>query len=335
VTTPYDDDLRIAVEHAIRRGGPTRRVVGLRRRPSDYRTSFPIEEIDAELDDGTRLALVLKDPCWNALTAEARRAKPAFLHDPLREIDVYESVLPDAPLGPPTFYGTINDRSTGRHRLLLERVAGRELYQVGEFEIWREAARWLAGLHARFAGRSRPPSDRLLTYDGAFFRLWPARAVEFASAETRRQVEWLANHYERVVEQLLSLPPTLLHGDFYASNILTAAGRDGPRVCAVDWEMAGWGPGPMDLAAVTAGCWSAAEREALALAYYDGLRSTGVASGSPGQFFETLDWCRLHLAVQWLGWSGDWSPPAAHAHDWLGEAVALAGSMTRWGRFLG
>jgi hypothetical protein len=28
--------------------------------------------------------------------------------------------------------------------------------------------------------------------------------------------------------------------------------------------------------------------------------------------------------VQWLGWSPDWSPPAEHAHDWLGEALHLA-----------
>jgi len=28
--------------------------------------------------------------------------------------------------------------------------------------------------------------------------------------------------------------------------------------------------------------------------------------------------------MQWLGWSADWSPPAEHAHDWLGEAIAMA-----------
>ena len=33
--------------------------------------------------------------------------------------------------------------------------------------------------------------------------------------------------------------------------------------------------------------------------------------------------CRLHLALQWLGWSSDWRPPREHAHDWLGEAAGL------------
>jgi hypothetical protein len=43
-----------------------------------------------------------------------------------------------------------------------------------------------------------------------------------------------------------------------------------------------------------------------------------------GADIESLDVCRLHLAIQWLGWSTDWTPPKEHAHDWLGEAIALA-----------
>jgi hypothetical protein len=37
-----------------------------------------------------------------------------------------------------------------------------------------------------------------------------------------------------------------------------------------------------------------------------------------------LDYCRLHLAVQWLGWAPEWSPPPEHTQDWLGEALGLA-----------
>ena len=38
----------------------------------------------------------------------------------------------------------------------------------------------------------------------------------------------------------------------------------------------------------------------------------------------TLDWCRLHLAVRWVGWAPSWSPPREHRHDWLREALSLA-----------
>ena len=30
----------------------------------------------------------------------------------------------------------------------------------------------------------------------------------------------------------------------------------------------------------------------------------------------------LLVALQWLGWSDDWTPPPEHRHDWLSEALA-------------
>ena len=322
---PDDADLRAAIERVIAgHGGRPRRVVAVRRRPSACRTSFPIEEIDAELDDGTNVALVLKDPNRDALFEAARRAKPEFLHDAEREIEVYRSVFRGAPPGPPVCYGAVANPVTGRNRLLLERVAGRELYQVGEFKVWQEAARWVARLHARFVGFPGPPTIRLLTYDSEFYRRWPRRAAAFAPPEARRQVEWLMGRYERVVERLLALPPTLLHGEYYASNVIAQETPDGLRICPIDWEMAAWGPGLFDLAAIASGKWTDSEREALARAYHEALRAEGAATGSAKELLVALDWCRLHLAVQWIGWSDDWKPPAEHAHDWLGEAMRLA-----------
>jgi hypothetical protein len=32
----------------------------------------------------------------------------------------------------------------------------------------------------------------------------------------------------------------------------------------------------------------------------------------------------LQLAVQWLGWSGQWSPPLEHRQDWFAEARCAA-----------
>jgi hypothetical protein len=46
-------------------------------------------------------------------------------------------------------------------------------------------------------------------------------------------------------------------------------------------------------------------------------------AGFPALEEEDLDVCRLHLAVQWLGWSPGWAPPMAHAHDWLADAREL------------
>jgi hypothetical protein len=126
------------------------------------------------------------------------------------------------------------------------------------------------------------------------------------------------------VERLLDLPVTLIHGEFYASNVLVQQTPMALRVCPVDWEMAAVAPGLMDLAALTAGQWAGTERTALALAYHDALAREGLPSPPIADFLTALDFCRLHVAVQWLGWSPDWLPPAEHRQDWLGEALRLA-----------
>jgi aminoglycoside phosphotransferase len=270
-----------------------RQVTTVERSPSPYRTSFPLEELRVELADGTRLQLVRKELRRSALGAVAHRVKPEFLHDPGREIEAYR-LLAGRRLGTPAYYGA------GRGWILLEKVPGIELAQIGELEAWRRAARWLARLHATFAGT--PPFSRLLLdHDAAYYRLWPQRAAARAP-----EVAWIASRYEPVVERLVALPKTLIHGEFYASNVLVA----GERVAPVDWEMAAVGAGLVDLAALVTG-WTGEERAAI-LAAYPGVDDLAMAA------------CRLHLALQWLGWSTDWTPPPAQAYDWLGEVRETA-----------
>ena len=115
---------------------------------------------------------------------------------------------------------------------------------------------------------------------------------------------------------------TLTHGVFYPSNVLIEQ-RDGrPRVCPVDWETAAVGPGLLDLAALTAGDWTDAQRRALVAAYREVLPGR-----TEDQVLLDLDYCRLHSAVQWAGWSADWSPPPECARDWLDDALTLAESL--------
>ena len=80
-------------------------VVGLHRRPSAYRTSCALEEVDVELDDGSRIELMFKHLARAALSPQARDAKPPFVHDPLREIELYREVLDGAGFGTPRFHG--------------------------------------------------------------------------------------------------------------------------------------------------------------------------------------------------------------------------------------
>jgi aminoglycoside phosphotransferase (APT) family kinase protein len=273
-----------------------RDIVRVTRKPYAYRTTFPLDELEVELGDGTTMTLLLKDVDRRSLDDAGRAAKPEHIYDPRREIEAY-GLLEGEGLGTPHLYGTLLDGE--RSWLLIEKVAGIELWQVGDLSTWAGVARWLAMLHARFA---RPfPARTLLRHDAAYFRLWAERARQAVGEEL---APVLARH-DAIVERLTSLPKTLIHGEFYASNILVEE-EEVLRVAPVDWEMAAVGPALMDLAALTTG-WSEPEQAAIESAY-----------GFVDQ--RDLDCCRVQLALQWLGWSSDWAPPPEHARDWVAEA---------------
>ncbi len=311
--------------------GTHRRVTSLERRPSDYRSSFVLEELEVQLADGTILPLMFKDLSQQALLEGARRIRPDVLYNPRRELEVYRSLLMPNRLGTAICYGTVVDHTIGRYWLFIEKVPGQELYKVGEFATWQHVARWLAIMHARFVGENAKLAQtaQLLDYNSDFYWLWIRRAQAFLdqngqSRSVRNSIEWLARRYDRVVERLMTLPVTIIHGEFYASNVLVQPSAADIRVCPVDWEMAAVGPGLIDLAALVAGNWTHEQKMALAQAYYSSLIPTDGWAMTLETFITSLECCRLHLAVQWLGWFGRRRPLAQHAQDWLGEALCLA-----------
>ena len=328
------EELSAALEEALaQRLGQPVAIERLERRPCPYATSFPLEELDAMTARGDALRLVFKDLSRESLSPPVQNVKPELLHDPLREIDCYRDLLEPAELGTAACYGAAVDSARGRYWLFIENVPGVALWQIGELETWQAAASWLARMHERFAadGAWRSHTGHLVHHDAAFYRRWPERAMELArrngaSAEELAALERVAGRYERVVERLTSLPTTFIHGEFYPSNILVAGEGGTPRICPVDWELAGVGPGLVDLAALTTGGakgWSLEDRHSIALAYREDGDSAGLRLPE-GEFEQALDCCRLHLALQWLGWAADWTPPEEHRQDWLGEALRVA-----------
>ncbi len=317
---PSDVELRQGFERALAAAGLE--LEGeIDRRPSPYRTSFPIEELTVSLRGLGSLRVAFKRLGWEGLGPAARLAKPRFLHDPRREPDVYRRLLTRAPAGPPRYLGSLLEGD--RRWLFVEWVEGRELFQVGERELWEQAARWLARFHAALAPewRRHLHEGRLIEHDAGFYRGWMRRARDFARDRgpdtATRAVDWLAPQHELVVEALLSLPRTVIHGEFYASNVLVAGAGAEARVAAVDWELAAIAPGHSDLAALVSG-WPPADRDALVAAYTS-------EPGAPEVKRRDLDLARLQAAIQWLGWAPpEWEPPEGQRHDWAEEAVALA-----------
>lgn len=306
------------------------RITVLDRRPIPYRSTFPLEELAIRTGDGARKSVVFKNLSRQGPADPAWEVKAPFLHDPLREIEVYRDVLTPGRWTTPECVAVEIDPDLDRYWLFLEKVEGELLWQIGDLEPWRAAARWLADLHARFADRTEALPGRLLVHDREYHRRWLDRASCFVrwpegSNGNRPSFSWLAERCHAAVDWLVGQPVTFLHGEFYPSNILIESAGAVPCVRPVDWEMAAVGPGLLDLAALSSGAWGEKEREALASAYREAL--PGELRPSTVELRAGLDRCRLLLAVQWLGWSADWMPPEEHAHDWLATALELAESV--------
>lgn len=306
-------------------------ITDLRRKPLIYSSSTPIEELEVSISGCLSLSLIFKDLSPSSLLYQARLARPPFLRDPQREIYVYRSVLPGLDAGTPRYYGDVSDEISGRYWLFVEPVNGVRLEQIGDFAVWEEAAAWLARLHSkgtRLLAKMDPVGkEKLIRHNRSYYRRWLNRAKKASEVRQGRDMgSWglILSEYERSISELVSLPATLLHGEFYPSNILV---RDGVReqICPVDWEMASVGPALVDIAALISGHWTESERRRLVESY----RSAACIPGLdlPRSFDSTLLICRLHVAVQWLGWSLRWRPPPWHARNWLAEATGLAESI--------
>ncbi|MEY4918808.1 MAG: hypothetical protein RL616_2721 [Verrucomicrobiota bacterium] len=316
----HGDELRAELERVLKQ-----RVKVLRRRLSAYSSSYTVETLDVTLARGKKLRLVLKDVSPPSVLATAQQVRPHFLYHPAREIEVYQKILNPARDGTARCVGAVNSAQLERHWLFLERVDGLLLWQVGDLAQWDAAARWLGEFHSRFAGKKFSTAKTLLRYDEDFFGVWIGRAEKFLKrrpAAERRQFARLVKNYSRVVKKIAALPQHFIHGECYASNVIVRDGATAHAICAIDWELAGIGPGALDLAALTAGEWSDAEKRRFVAAYRSGLNSK--RAPSVDELMEAVELCQLHLSVQMLGWAEDWSPPEKHAQNWLREALRLA-----------
>lgn len=305
-------------------------IASIARRPSAYRTSSPLEEITLTMRNGARIELMLKVLGRAAMSDTARGAKPDFIDDPRREIDVYERLLRGAGLGTAECVASLIDEEAQQYWIVIETVPGVELYQVGDLPTWQAVAVWLARFHRSFARQVESPtlpgSRTLLRWDRSYCNTWLERARRFMTHASAAApvLDRLGRHWNDCVARILALPPTLLHGEFYPSNIIVDVVAGNPaRICAIDWEMAAIGPGLMDLAALTAGKWSDGERDRIVAAYLDEAGPELVGRRGRGDLELAITCCRIQVAVQWLGWARDWQPPASDVHDWVAELGML------------
>jgi aminoglycoside phosphotransferase (APT) family kinase protein len=324
-----DADIARAVDDWLAHGQGGASVVRLLRRPWEYATSAPLELITAVTDDGREHDLVLKHLGPRHVTDQVRRAKPSFVVDSRREIEVYRRLL--APLGiGPALVGSRIAPETDTCWLLLEHVRGSRLFEVGAPAAWAATAHWLGAFHCRPDTVDQAAvrhAAGLIECQRDSYRIWIDRALQFFGADgpsrsrhDGKALRWLDERYDRVIDHLLSLPSTLIHGEFYPENVIMTGAPDSWLPCPIDWETASIGPGVLDLAALTAGEWREQDRRDLTTAYLAGSGKRVTLD----ELSESVQYAHIQLAVRWLGWFGRRDAPDAHARDWLADAIERA-----------
>jgi aminoglycoside phosphotransferase (APT) family kinase protein len=330
-SSSLDGRLLSIVEQIVECSSPGQGVAALRKQESQFATTSRLWELEVTLTDGTTLSVVHKESGRRARLPGAPRTVPAFVYDPKREIRVYEQLLENHRLSTPRLYACDVNPRAGRYWLFLERVPGMQLRWAVEPSAWHRAAAWLARAHTALRPNAKGDTAALVTHDPRYYRRWLRRAQIFTDRDDRdrrSRLAWVARHHHRAIEILAGLPPTVIHGEFYPSNILVDESTPDGRISVIDWEMAALGPAVIDLAALTGGGMTVADRESIVRSYVEAA-TTEPPDGGESVGGEALTCARLQFAIQWLGWSREWSAPEEQRHDWLAEAVEL-GHMLGW-----
>lgn len=324
-----DVQIRSIVGGIVERLSPAQSVVALRKQSSPFATTARLWELQVTISDGTTLSIIHKESGRRARLPGAPRTVPDFLYDPGREIAAYERLLADRRLDTPRLYASVVQPGDGRYWLFLERVPGMQLRWAVQPDAWHRTAAWLARAHATLQSSADREPSALLIHDASYYRRWLRRARVFTDRTDRNRktrLAWIARHHDQVVDALVGLPRTIIHGEFYPSNILVDESMPDGRISVIDWEMAAVGPAVTDLAALTGGNLTPSDREAILASYRRASQSDNSRERRSSES-QALACARLQFCVQWMGWSRDWSPPEEQRHDWLAEAVELGETM--------
>ncbi len=258
------------------------------REPNRYASTFPSEIVTCVAGSRT-FTLLCK---YEVARDRGLRGVPVGVR---YESDAYRYAVEPSGLTAPRWFGLHSDEPAGPGWLMLEFLAETlRLDKSPQPGGLSRAAGWIGSFH-RFhdiCGKAAPEG---LNREGrATFQACVARAAD-RWAELRTEHPWfhpLARDYEAVFCDLFVRRPTVIHGEFYPSNVLV---RDG-SVFPVDWERAAVSAGEIDFAALTEG-WKP-EDVRLATESYVDARWGGEA---PDDFTECVEAARAYLHLQALG----------------------------------
>jgi thiamine kinase-like enzyme len=296
-----DEGLYTFVSESLRHNNVQGFVDGIDRRVlkhrCDWRGERLFERLIVRLTKGNTLILFLKH-YLNDFKPDLQRSRVN------REAEVYRYLLQDLQLGTANFYGLYKQSNDGG-ALLLEFVRGRRLKRYKNEEVWQTVAKWLAYLHHYFYDRlDELYSVRtLFRHDSNFFFNLANRAaisVSNISVEASLIMERILKDYDKVAIPLSDTLLTLLHGEFYCTNILLGHKKRKIRICPFDWETAAIGCGAFDLSYLlrTHGI----NKSRLIDVYFEGWQDMGGSPLSKTQLQQYIRRARVHELIYFI-WS--------------------------------
>jgi hypothetical protein len=235
------------------------RIVG--RAGNPLAASFPSEVVKCELADGNLVCLLCKYEYPHAYPPALYRKRineecglPNQYATIRYEAEVYSAVYPFLEGTPPKLYGVHRSENREREFLAIEYVqcavtADRLDAIESQAAMLEEAARWLGRFHSRPVHKALADGPVAVVHFGTrYYHHWAARTVMAA-----RELGLHTQPIDRAIElfaagkSFLMKRPVLIHGDFYADNVLSIAGAIYP----IDWACAAVASGELDLAMLT------------------------------------------------------------------------------------
>jgi hypothetical protein len=177
----------------------------------------------------------------------------------LRERLMYEEVLPHLPLSRLQYYGFVETQNQTCWLFLED--AGSVEYNPRLSEHRSLAANWLGVLHALSpqipAAKSLPQRDSnyyfksLQCTKNSIERILLNSALQphdkVVFEKVLLQISFLDFHREKIDEICLTMPKTIVHGDFVRKNTRIRNENSEMTIFPFDWETAGWGIPAADL----------------------------------------------------------------------------------------
>lgn len=279
-------------------GVPAEGAVLREREKNLYTSSFPSEIVTLDLPGGDQIRLLCKYS--GHLYDDVGRCMKGGL---AYEAGVYRNILQPVKASAPRFYGTCTGGPNGMDWMVLELMEGGiRMDQSPDLTIHVRVSEWVARFHnagqERLATLGRPD---LYRYRADYYREWARRTVRFAVPALHQRHPWLielCRRFEALAEELETVGPVIVHGEFYPCNILIQNGRVRP----VDWESCAVAPGEIDLATLSDG-WPLEKVSEMEEIY---RQTRWVSSGSPAHT-ALLDLARCYVHFRWLGNRPEWT----------------------------